>query len=221
MNKRQLNTLTMFQAVLAHMDNFPQSWNKLPPVTPLVEGLRSDINKLHTQLKQQEANSTVGHTLNKDLHFDKLRERIYQLSLKLRAFAKLRQDNVLLVEVNYSPSQLDSMSTAVLLQRCYTIVELANTYLPDLTNFNIAGQDIADITALIKAAEPMPSQRDVIAGTRKMVTSTIPELFVHAKAQLDILDDLVEGLVTDSTFTETYFNLRRVNDRVGRGVAKE
>ncbi|PSL47419.1 hypothetical protein CLV51_102266 [Chitinophaga niastensis] len=220
MDRRQLNTLGMYQAVLTHLDKFPTTWQQLEPVIPIVDSFRINVNALLLQSQLQEQNNTVGHTLNKDQHLNKLREAVYQLSLKLRAYAKTAKNNVMLQDVNFPYSTLENTTEQLMLQRCTRIIQHAKETLPALKGYSVTEQDITDIEKLVADAHPLSAQRNVIAGTRKTATDTIPEIIQAAREQLDVLDDLMECLVTDDTFSETYFNLRRINDRVGRGSAK-
>lgn len=218
MNRRQLNMLAMYQSVLSHLDQFPATWNQLAPVTPIVDNLRKTVTDLLTQSQLQEQNQTAGHTKNKDAHFYKMLEHAYQLSLKIRAYAKLTQNNVLLHDVNYSYSAMEAGAEQLVLQRCERIAQHARAKLSELTAYQVTEADVATLEQLLKEAQPLTSARNVIAGARKTATSSIPELIAFARQQLDVLDDLVEGLITDQTFTSTYFNLRQVYDRVGRSA---
>jgi len=218
MNRRQLNMLTMYQSVLSHLDQFPDTWNQLAPMTPIVENLRKTVTDLLAQSQLQEQNNTSGHTKNKDAHFFKMLEQAYQLSLKIRVHAKLTQDNVLLHDVNYSFSTLESGAEQLVLQRCERIASHAREKLNDLSVYQVTEQDVTQLEQLIAEVQPLASARNVIAGIRKTATGNISELITHARQQLDVLDDLVEGLIQDTTFTTTYFNLRHVYDRVGRSA---
>ncbi|MCW3467753.1 hypothetical protein [Chitinophaga nivalis] len=220
MNRRQLNVLSMFQAVLSHLDQFPATWQPIAPAVPLIAGFRTNVAELLTQSQLQEQHNTVGHTQNKDQHFDKLRDAMHQLSLKARAYAKSDSLYVMLQDVDFPYSALENTSEQLLLQRGARIAQHTRQALPSLEPYQVTEAEITALEKLIAEAAPLAPQRNVIAGSRKTATSTIPEIINAAKEKLDILDDLVEGLVTDVTFAETYFNLRRINDTPGRNNSK-
>jgi hypothetical protein len=218
MNRRQLNALAMYQSVLSHLDQFPAVWNQLAPITPVVDNLRKTVADLLAQSQLQEQNNTAGHTKNKDAHLYKLVEQAYQLSLKLRAYAKVNSDNVLLQDVNYSYSALESGAEQLVLQRCQRIAQHARNKLADLAAYQVTEADVTTLEQLLHDAPSLTPARNVVAGARKTATDSIPELVTQARHQLDVLDDLVEGMIMEHAFVSTYFNLRQVYDRVGRSA---
>jgi hypothetical protein len=77
---------------------------------------------------------------------------------------------------------------------------------------------LCSLERLLTTTEPMTPARNVILGARKTATDSIPELIGQARQQLDVLDDLVEAMVNDATFVSTYFNVRQINEQVGRSA---
>jgi len=67
----------------------------------------------------------------------------------------------------------------------------------------------------------MTPARNVIAGARKTATSSIPGLIDQAREQLNMLDDMIEAMVSDAAFVSTYFNLRPVYGHVEKSAKAE
>src|ERR1044072_7428937 len=219
MSRRQLNLLEMYQAVLSHLDKFPAVWNQLAPITPIVESLRKTVAEMLAQSQLQAQYNPAGYTKRKDAHMFEILEHAFQLSLKLRSYAKVSKDHVLQEAVDLPYTTLARGAQQLVLQRCQRIAQHARDHLPELVAYQVTEKEVARLKQLLSTPEPMTPARNVILGSRKTATGNIPELVTQARKALDTLDDLVEGMIDDVTFVSTYFNVRQVNERVGRSAA--
>lgn len=212
----------MYQSVLSHLDKFPAVWNQLAPITPVVEHLRKIVADMLIQSQLQSQLETMGYTKRKDAHMSQITEHAYELGLKLRSYAKVVNDHVLLHAVDFSYTAIRRGAVQLILQRCQRIAQHARDHLAELTAYQVTEEEVAALEQLLTTAEPMTPERNVIAGARKTATGSIPALVSKGREQLDLLDGLVESMVSDATFISTYFNLRPVYERVGRSSkAKE
>lgn len=218
MTRRQLNLLEMFQAVLSHLDKFPATWNQLAPITPVVDNLRKAVTGILSQSQLQATHETKGYTKKKDAHMIQLVEHAFQLSLKLRSYAKVNNNHVLLQAVKHSFTTLESGAGPLVLQRCQRIAQHVREHLSELAAYQVTEEGVTALEQLLITTEPMTPARNVILGARKTATDSIPQLIRQARQELDVLDDLVEAMVNDAVFVSTYFNVRQVNERVGRST---
>ncbi|HEY0612040.1 MAG TPA: hypothetical protein VGD35_20345 [Chitinophaga sp.] len=145
-------------------------------------------------------------------------EQAFQLSLKLRSYAKVSNDHVLLQAVDHSFTALGGGANQLVMQRCQRIAQHARDHLADLAAYQVTEEEVASLEQLLTTTEPMTPARNVILGARKTATDSIPELIGQARQQLDVLDDLIEAIVNDAVFVSTYFNVRQINERVGRSA---
>jgi hypothetical protein len=173
------------------------------------------------QSQQQVEFNPAGYTKRKDAHMFEILEHAFQLSLKLRSYAKVTQDHVLQEAVDYSYTALERGPQQLVLQRCQRIAQHARDHLPELAAYRVTEEEVTALEQLLSMTEPMTPARNVILGSRKTATGNIPELIGQARKQLDTLDDLVEGIIDDETFVSTYFNVRQVNERVGRSATSK
>lgn len=211
----------MGQAVLAQLDQFPTVWNTQVIIPAVVEDLRTTITELQAVSKKQEENHTPGFTRTKDNEMEKLIDATQVLTSKLRAFGKINRDELVLESSRHSYSSLEGMPVPMLLQTSKIAIEQARNKLPQLTNFGITEESIVSVEAIHAEVTKLINQRDIAGGTRKSATDTLPELFTQMRDKLDLLDDLIDGMIEDEAFTKVYYNLRRVNDRGGRGAKPE
>lgn len=218
MTRRQLNLLEMYQAVLAHLDKFPATWNQFTPLTSAVERLRKAVTDILNQSQIQARHDTQGYTKRKDAHKAQVVDQAFQLSLKLRSYARVNNDHVLLQAVSYSFTALGSGAGQLVMQRCQRIAQHARDHLTELAAYQVTEEEVASLEQLLTTTEPMTPEKNVILGARKTATDSIPELIGECRKQLNTVDDLVEAIVTDPAFVSTYFNVRQVIDRAGRSA---
>jgi len=221
MNIRQLNYLRMYQSVLSHLDKFPAAWNQFAPIRPVVERLRKITANMLTQSQLQAQLVTMGYTKRKDAHMSQLLEQTYELSLKLRVYAKVNKDLVLLHAVAFSYSEVQKGAGQLLLQRSRRLVQHARDHLAELAAYQVTEKEIAALEQLLTITESMTPARNVIAGARKTATSSIPGLIDQAREQLNMLDDMIEAMLSDAAFVSTYFNLRPVYEHVEKSAKAE
>jgi hypothetical protein len=86
-------------------------------------------------------------------------------------------------------------------------------------DFKITADGIAALQDAIELIEPGTAQRDVVGGLKTTATGSIASLIQSARAELNRLDGLIDGLEDDNEtdFIKGYLNVRKVNDRRGAG----
>jgi hypothetical protein len=101
------------------------------------------------------------------------------------------------------------------INRCILIADAATENIAGLTDYKVTADDVTALNNAIEAARPKAAERDSVGSERTAITEDLPQLFSDAREQAIELDDLIEGLVDDADFVESYFAVRRVNDRRG------
>lgn len=211
----------MFKAVLAHLDSKPAGWNTLPALAELVEQFRAFTNAMIQLGLTQSERNTMGYTLDKDAQLEDMCELTYQLLLKIRPYARKTKNNVLLQAVDYAPTSLRTGAESEIITRCQLIHNQATTHLAGLAAYMVTEAELNAVQAAIDTFKPLSGARDAISGERTTATANIPVMMNQAKETLASIDDLVEALVKDSPFVETYQQVRQVIDRGGSGGKPE
>jgi hypothetical protein len=204
MNSKQLGYLTMTRRVLAHLDGKPALWNGLPPVANTVQEVRACVQAITEQGFTQSERSTPGYTLDKEARKEAMCSLAMGLVLKLRGYAKVNKDNVLLMAVHYSESDLRTGPEQDLVTRCRLILARGREYQPKLADYQVTKSTLSALHTAIDAFVPLSSQRDAVSKERTTATANIAALFDALRQRLDALDDLVPGLVNNADFVATY-----------------
>jgi hypothetical protein len=221
MNQKQINFVNMTQAVLTHTESKPEVWNTIPPVATAVQELRTHVQAILQEGYTQAERQTTGHTGQKNAQFESLCDAAYSLMLKIRAYAKRQQNQVLLQAVGYSKSELCRKPEADVINRCQAIHDRGQENLSKLADYQVTKDGLKKFQAAILAYKPLTAKRDLVSSERNTATANIVELLDKARMILDEMDDLMEGVVTDTTFVHTYQQTRKTFNRGGRSEKKE
>jgi hypothetical protein len=210
MNSKQLGYLTMSRRVLAHLDGKPALWNGLAPVADTVQAVRNLVQAVTEQGYTQSERTTTGYTLDKETRKEAMCSLAMSLVLKLRGYAKVNKDNVLLMAVNYSESDLRTGPEQDLVTRCRLILARGREYQPKLADYQVTKSTLSALQTAVDAFAPLSSQRDAVSKERTTATANIAALLDELRLRLDTLDDLIPGLVNNADFVATYRQSRLV-----------
>lgn len=216
MNQKQLNTLTMCKAVLAHLDSKPVVWNVFSPIVNVVHTFRSLVHDLHQQNMTQAERSTVGYTKDRNGQLQAMCDLAYNILLKIRSYARISNNQVLLHAIDYSESHLRRGRETEVINRCQLVHDKGQEYLTSLSDYMVTPQMLTQLQSAIHTFSPLSAKRDIILGERVTATANIPSLIENVRKELLTLDDLIAGLVTDKNFVTTYWQVRQIIDRGGR-----
>jgi uncharacterized coiled-coil protein SlyX len=217
----QSNYLNMLNAVLAHFDNNTPLWTGIGTVATCVGKLKNTVANITVAATSQGENNPVGHTAAKEQARDGLENLLYLTALRVRSYAGIAGDEVLLEQMRFSRSELDILGINDLLTRSRMALDACTANLSALTEYQVDQNTINNLQQLIDQTAQLYAQRDTVIDRRMEATARLQELFAQARKQLKTLDDLVEAYVEDDAFVATYFNARRIHDLKGRKVKKE
>jgi hypothetical protein len=217
----QSNYWNMSNAVLKHFDSNQPVWTNIRVVADGVRLLRNTLTDIAGTATKQGENNPVGHTAAKEHSRDKLEGLVYQTALRVRSYAGIESDDVLLEKMRFSRSSLDNLGINDLLTRSRIVLDACVAHLPVLSNYQVDQNTVAELQQLIDQTAQLYALRDTVIDQRMEATTRLQNLISQTRKQLKTLDDLVEGYVEDDVFVATYFNARRIHDLKGRKVKTE
>ncbi|MDR0732440.1 MAG: hypothetical protein LBF08_00035 [Dysgonamonadaceae bacterium] len=217
----QSNYLNMANAVLEHFDENVSAWTGISVVSAGVTALKGTVANITAAATKQEESNPVGYTAAKEDARDGLEHFVYQTALRLRVYAKITNNDVLLETVHFSRSALDHLRINDLLTRSRVILDACVANLSHLGDYQVTQDTVDDLQQRIDQTAQLYAQRDTVVDQRMEATAHLQKLFAQARKQLKTLDDLVEGYVEDDAFVATYFNARRIHDLRGRKMKPE
>lgn len=209
MDQRQVNYLTMTRGVATHFKNNKPVWEGFSLVKNIFSGMEAVSVKADAETQKQTL-TTTGHTKLKDELLEEMLELTYKAALKLSAYARITKDTLLLTSVKYSRSALDDGTALEIANRCSVIAEKFRINISNLADLLVTEEEVSKLEKAIEAFRKAPALRDTIAGERKTSTFNIGEGISSLKESFKILDELVESLIQNENFVNTYWNLRNI-----------
>ncbi|MDR0572601.1 MAG: hypothetical protein LBG96_00975 [Tannerella sp.] len=217
----QSNYLNMSNAVLVHFDNNAQVWTGIRIVVECVGKLRTILIDITDTATIQSKNNPVGHTASKEQAREELEDLVYRTALRVRSYAGIVGDEVLLEKMRFSRSSLDRMGINDLLTHSRLILDACVPHLPALGEYQVDQITVDELQQRIEQTSHLYAQRDTVIDQRMEATARLQRLFDELRKQLKTLDDLVEGYIDDYVFAATYFNARRIHDLKNRKQGKD
>ena len=212
MNKKQSNYVAMTKATLAVMETKRPEWETNEPINETVTKVAEHVNTLETEDRNREEMKTTGMTEDKGDMFETMCQLAFKLTSKLKAYAKRTKNNTLLAAVDYTETTLKAGTQQTVLVRCQTILQKAKDNAEALTTHQVTPEKITELETAINAYEPLTPQRDAVGDERVAKTVVLNETIVKIREELDILDDLVEGM-SNEEFIDAYHSARNIIDR--------
>jgi len=216
MKQTDFNFLTMSDRVTAHMRRGMNLWENEPEIVEVIAVIEEKRAGISTKGAAESGLSGKGFTAAKDSTLDSLVTKTCKLSKKISGYAKKKGLLELIPLVDVSVSSLAFGPEKKVINRCKGISELAVKHFENLGSFKVTKDEIKEIDNLIAGYQ---SHIDNRSNTNIIKTSSgvdISENISGIRHQLDILDDLIEGLLEDSTFIREYKEARLIDD-FGKG----
>lgn len=216
MNQKEFNFLNMTDRTLAFMNENKPKWGDEPEINESIRLITRERTDAGTKGTLQSGLSGKGYTEAKNNSFDNYVGKTYKLCRKISAFAKKKGLTALLPLVDISLTSLSRGPEKDVVNRCKAVTELATKHLGELTNFKVTQAEIDGINQQISEYQNHVDNRS-IANIGKTSSGDDVEFHIsNLRHQLDVLDDLVEGLIEDETFIRDYKTARIIVD-YGKG----
>jgi len=216
MKQSQFNFLNMLGGVLNGMNNERSLWENEPEIVSEFSILESEYNKVTGLDESLSVTDTSGLTALKDNTFDRLMSTTYKLAKKMSAYAKKNNILTLLPLVSISYSALSRGPEPEAVSRCAGIADKASENLANLTSFKVTSAEIESIRQLIADYRQQSSERTAVSKDKPVKGSEISDKIKNLRSNLDIMDDLVKGLIDDRDFINRYKSWRSIVD-YGKG----
>ena len=207
MNKRQTKTYKTARAIISFFVQNETLWQGKVPVEESIGKIIAYRDTADTSHFEQINKSTKGQTADKK----KVRKQMIALALdiisKIRPFAKSISNNVLLVGIDFSETELTQINDNICVNRCKSVMNYGREYLPLLVNYKLKESDLEALNAAIVLYGELTRKRDVTKSFRIAATERLAKAITLLRQELKILDDLVKSQMPEE-FGDTYFNLR-------------
>ena len=211
-----INFLKMLGVVLNGMNNERSLWENEPEIASMYSELETEYNLVNSLSESVSATDPGGLTDLKDNTFDRLLSATYKLMKKMSAYAKKNNKLTLLPSVGISYSALSRGPEPEAVNRCAGIADKAMENLENMSTYKVTGADIENIRQLVNDYRQQSSERTTVSKDKSEKGAEIDGRIKHLRSNLDIMDDLVKGLIDDREFINRYKSWRSIID-YGKG----
>ncbi len=213
MNLHQINFMNMADTVISQLNASAAIWSDKKPIAEVVLKIKAQKSELESLAVKQTSAITKGATMTLKAKQAAMVNLAMQVIQKLRPFATVTNNQDLLSRIDYTISDFTHGKQIDALSRCMIVLETGRRYQAEMAGYELGPEELDALEAAINEVTTLSGKRDGIIGLRKTATDSIAALIDQIRHQLELLDDLIPGLVTDPTFVQTYKNNRRIIDR--------
>ena len=216
MDKIDNSFLGMSDRVMLVFDQHPTVNNGISVIITIIDDIRGLNTIGKTLLKEKEEQEASGFTDAKNQKFAEMIKAAFVLGKKITSFAQVNKLYELLPLVNFSDSGIKKGSEKEVESRCKTIVSKAYQYIDQLADYQITRPEVDSLNTIIGEFEVMPNLRDSVKNTKKITGNDLRTTIQTIREKYEILDNMVEGMITDKTFVQLYFEARIVVEHGNR-----
>lgn len=216
MKQTDFNFLNMCDRVTAHMRRGINLWENEPEIVEVIAVIEEKRAAISAKGAAESGLSGKGFTAAKDNTLDSLVAKTCKLSKKISGYAKKKGLLELIPLVDVSANSLAAGPEKKVINRCKGISELAVKHFENLGSFKVTTDEIKEIDNLIAGYQSHIDNRSNTNISKSSFGEDISNNISDLRHQLDILDDIVEGLLEDNTFIREYKEARLI-DNFGTG----
>jgi hypothetical protein len=210
MKQSEENFLNMVHSVLDTLKRNQSAWNSESVIIKEVNAIERDYNQILGSLNHHLRLDSGVHynTLNDDLN--SIVRATIKLCRRMYLYARLHNDEFIRKLVDHSESTLAFGSVRTVILRCQTILSRAEWMHYYLKPYKISATQLTKLRNLIDDYEQ--SQRDQSKISHISHWPTVSHQISELKERLSLLDELMKGLITNSSFITEYDNSKAIID---------
>jgi len=216
MNVNQENRFKMYQNIDAFLKANNETVKTPPAYSPLVDALGTGIGKIKTlsELRVVNASGLVKYKNQLKLA---LAHTTFGISVRIRAYALSIKNEILQNQISFSESELKYASDQKLKDYANVVLNLVNTYIAELQDYEITAETQSGLKAAIDSFSEVLPKIGLASAAAKENTVRLKQAFAEIDKVLKDLDAIIEILKEKSPdFYGEYKRIRKV-DNSGRG----
>jgi hypothetical protein len=212
MKQAEENFLNMVHSVLDTIKKNQSILTAESAITKEVNAIERDYNLILGNLNfNSRLDSGVRHdTLNDDLN-SIIRSTI-KLCRRMYLYARHHNDEIIMKLVDHTESSLAAGSEKALIRRCHRILNRAEWMHHYLKPYKVNAIQLTKLHDLIDNYEQIQSDKSKNQITNLSRKPSLSHQIAELKERLSILNELIEGLITNSKFISEYQNSKIIID---------
>jgi len=204
------NFLDMVLGVLDNLKAGQIFWSKEPVIVSVVNEIERDFNLILGNLNVNSRLEPAGRpAANQAL------EMIIRTTLKLcrrmYIYARNKNDNIILKLINHSENTLASGSDKEKIRCCMTILSRAEWMHYFLEPYKVDSEYLTQLRHLLESYSLNDDHNRAMSGQMGLVHG-LSDQINDLKDKIELLDELIEGLIKNDNFISRYHESRLIID---------
>ena len=210
MKQKDLNFLSMCEEIMTRLEKKSSYYkcygileNQLNRVKLLYEIISSNISE---NVKE----GIITYARQKNGLISEMVRGVTKIALKAKAYAKINNMPELLGLVDISEEELLQQNEKDIILACESILNHAGSIQSHLIDdFNLTEEFILKVSANLIQVKQMLNIRDSLKQTDLLLAENMTENMRALRTAVDLLDDLIYGIIEDEEFICMYRDIRK------------
>jgi len=212
MKQSEENFLNMVHSVLDTIKKNQSIWTAESAIVKEVIAIEHDYNLILGNLNlDSRLDSGIRYdTLNDDLN--SIVRATIKLCRRMYLYARHHNDEIIMKLVDHSESTLTNGSERVVIRRCHRILSRAEWMLYYLKPYKVSAIQLKKLHELIDDYGQHHGDQSKTEIRNFAHKPNVSHQITELKERLNILDELIDGLITNSKFISEYRNSKIIID---------
>jgi len=212
MRQSEENFLDMVHSVLETLKKDQSNWSTEPVIVNVVNAIEHDYNRILGNLNFNSRLEPVRDSQSENEDFDAIIRATIKLCRRMYIYARHHNDEIILKLVDHFESTLATGSEKTVIRRCHAILSRADWMHYYLRPYKVNATQLAKLHDLIDDYDQHHGGRSKIKINNLSHKPSVSHQITELKEMLTILDELVNGLITNRIFISEYHNSRIIVD---------
>jgi len=212
MKNSEENFLNMVHSVLDTLRKNQSIWSADSAIVKAVTAIERDYNRILGNLNFNSRLEPVRYSQSENEDFDSIIRATIKLCLRMYIYARHHNDEIILKLVDHFESTLATGSEKTIIRRCHAILSRAEWMHHYLRPYKVNAAQLTKLHDLIVDYDQHHGGRSKIKISNQFHKPNVSHQIAELKEMLTILDELVNGLITNSVFISMYHNSRIIVD---------
>lgn len=210
MKQRDIRLIRMIEELIRELDNHEKVWNNYGVIIKQIHKIKRINALVQRNISKQISSGIEAYSRQKNLILSELVLKVHKIGLKVKGYAKINQNTSILQVVDISVERIMEEKDEDILLICENILNQAASIQGHLIeDFNLSEELITSASANLMQVKQMINIKDSLNTTDALLSENMKEIMTELKVAIDVLDDLIYGIIEDDKIISTYRKIRK------------
>jgi hypothetical protein len=213
MKQKDIRLVRMIEELIRELDNHEKVWNSYSVIIKQIHKIKRINALVQKNISKQISSGIEAYSRQKNLILSELVLKVNKIALKVKGYAKINQNNSLLKDVDIPKEKIIEEKDEDIIHICENILNHAASIQGHLIeDFNMSEELIIGASANLMQVKQMINIKDSLNMTDALLSESMKEIMTELKVAIDVLDDLIYGIIEDDKIITIYRNIRKKSE---------